>query len=87
MARPFSAGPAKPLCAAERTWVDSATKLLRDMLYESVRDVPGAKTLDIYPVLCDAQYCYAKSDGLLPYADTIHLTRAGFLRFAGRFDF
>ncbi len=87
MARPFSTQPAKSLCAVERTWVDSATKLYRDILYDSVRAFPGVKIFDTYPVLCDSVYCYAKMDGQLLYADTTHLTREGSLRFAGRFDF
>lgn len=87
MSRPFSAQPAKPTCAVERSWVDNATQSYRDILYSSARAFPGVKIFDTYPILCDALYCYAKKDGQLLYADTTHLTREGSLRFAGQFDF
>jgi peptidoglycan/LPS O-acetylase OafA/YrhL len=87
MARVFSSQPARPHCAAERSWVDSTTQQYRDILYGAAREFSGVRVFDTYPVLCDALYCYAKKDTHLLYADTTHLTREGSLRFAGRFDF
>lgn len=64
-------------CDVAREQVDTRTAEYRDVLDRVLQRYPQVIQLDPQPLLCDAQRCVGRADGVLLYRDDDHLSFGG----------
>jgi hypothetical protein len=86
--RPFTFEPhASVPCAMARTDVIDRQSKFRAVLDETKQRFPAFRVFDPTPFMCGEQWCPAVRDGRVLYEDRTHLTQAGSLFFADKFQF